>query len=151
MNTVYAIDSVLNLCEIIVKKPRQWLPWWLSWWRILLQCKRPWFNSWVRKFLWRRDRLPTPVFSGFPGSSVGKESACNVGDLGSILGLGRFPRGGHSKPIQYSCLENPHGQKSLVGYSAWGLKELDMTEWLSTAQHMMVLFLVFKESLCCLS
>ena len=37
-------------------------------------------------------------------------------------------------PLQYSCLENPHGQRSLAGYSSWGRKESDMTEWLSTAQ-----------------
>ena len=43
----------------------------------------------------------------FPGGSDGKESACNVGDLGSIPGLGRSPGGGHSNPPQYSCLENP--------------------------------------------
>ena len=71
----------------------------------------------------------------FPGGSDGKESACSVGDLGSIPGLGRFPGGGHGNPLQYSCLENPHGQRSLVGYSPWGCKESDMTEWLST-QHM---------------
>jgi len=35
------------------------------------------FNSWVGRILWRRDRLPTPVFVGFPGDSIGKESACN--------------------------------------------------------------------------
>ena len=44
---------------------------------------------------------------GFPGSSVGKESTCNAGDLGSIPGLGRSPGGGHGNPLQYSCLENP--------------------------------------------
>ena len=49
------------------------------------------------------------VSLGFPGGSVGKESACNVGDLGSISGLGRSPGGGHGNPLQYSCLENPHG------------------------------------------
>ena len=43
--------------------------------------------------------------------------------------------GGHGKPLQYSCLENPHGQRSLVGYSPWVCKESDMTEQLSTAQH----------------
>ena len=52
--------------------------------------------------------------------------------LGSIPGLGRLPRGGHNNPLQYSCLENPHGQKSLVGYSPWGHKESDKSEWLST-------------------
>ena len=53
----------------------------------------------------------------------GKESACNVGDIGSIPGLGRSPGGGHGNPPQYSCLKNPHGQRSLAGYSPWGHKE----------------------------
>ena len=44
---------------------------------------------------------------GLPGGSVGKESACNEGDLGSIPGSGRSPGGGHGNPLQYSCLENP--------------------------------------------
>ena len=39
---------------------------------------------------------------------------------------------GHGHPLQYSCLENPHGQRSLMGYSPWGHKESDMTEQLST-------------------
>ena len=64
---------------------------------------------------WRRDRLSTPVFLGFPGGSNSKESACNAGDLGLIPGLGRSPGGGHGNPLQCSCLENPHGQKSLQG------------------------------------
>ena len=71
---------------------------------------------------------------GFPGGSYGKESACNVGDLGSISGSGRSPGEGNGNPLQYSCLENPHGQRSLAGYSPWGCKESDMTEQLSTAQ-----------------
>ena len=50
--------------------------------RILLQCRKPWFDSWVGKITWRRDKLPTPVFFGFPGGSDSKESACNAGDLG---------------------------------------------------------------------
>ena len=49
------------------------------------------------------------------GGSVVKESICNAGDAGSIPGSGRFPGGGHDNPLQYSCLENPHGQRSLVG------------------------------------
>ena len=49
----------------------------------------------------------------FPGGSDGKESACNVGDLGSIPELGRSHGGGHDDPFQYSCLENLHGQWSL--------------------------------------
>ena len=81
------------------------------------------FNSWVGKFPWRRDRLATPVFLGFPGGSDGKESACNAGDLGLIPGLGRFLGGGHGNPLQHSCLENPYGERSLVGYSPWGHKD----------------------------
>ena len=65
---------------------------------------------------------------GFPGSSDGKESACSAGDLGSIPGWGRCPGGGHGNPLQYSCLENPHGQRSLAGYSPWGCNESDMTK-----------------------
>ena len=51
-------------------------------------------NLWVWKMRWRRDRLPTPVFLGFPGGSAGKESALSVGDLGSVPGLGRSPEKG---------------------------------------------------------
>ena len=50
---------------------------------------------------------------GFPGGSVSKESTCNVGDLGLVPGLGRSPEGGHDNPFQCSCLENPHGKRSL--------------------------------------
>ena len=71
-----------------------------------LQCRRPCFDSWVGKICWRRDRLPTPVFLDFPWGSAGKESACNVEDLGSISGLGRSPGEGKGYPLQYSDLEN---------------------------------------------
>ena len=64
-------------------------------------------------------------------SLVAQESTCNAGDLGSIPGLERSPGGGHGNPFQYSCLENPQGQRSLVGSSPWGYKELDTTERLS--------------------
>ena len=88
-----------------------------------------WFNSCIRRIPWRRDRLPTPVFLGFPGGSDGRESTCNVGDLGLIPGLGRSPGGGQGNLLQYSCLENPHRQRSLVGYQSVGCKELDMDVW----------------------
>ena len=64
------------------------------------------FHSQVGKIRWRRDRLPTPVFLGFPNGSAVKESACNMGDLGLIPGLGRSPGEGNSYPLQYSGLEN---------------------------------------------
>ena len=52
----------------------------------------------------------------------------------SLAGLGRSPGGGRGDPLQYSCLENPHVQRILVGYSPWGFKELDTTEQLNTAR-----------------
>ena len=61
---------------------------------------------------------------------MGKESACNAGDAedsGSIPGLRRSPGGGHGNPLQYSCLENYHGQRSL-GYCPKGHKESETTE-----------------------
>ena len=88
---------------------------------ICLQCRRPQFNSWVGKILWRRDRLPYPAFLGFPCGSAGKESDCNVRDLGSVPGLGRSPGEGYGYPIQYSGLENS------MDCSLWGCKESGMT------------------------
>ena len=66
---------------------------------------------------WRKDRPATSVFLDFLDGSDGKESTFNVGDLGSTPGLGRSPGGGHGNPLQNSSLENPHGQRSLAGYS----------------------------------
>ena len=90
--------------------------------KIRLQCRRPWFDSWVGKIHWRRDRLPTPVFLGFPRGSAGKESACNAGELGSIPGSGRCPGEGNGCPLKYSCLGNPMDRRSLAGYNPWGHK-----------------------------
>ena len=64
----------------------------------------------------------------FPRGSDGKVSAYNVGDLGLIPGSGRSPGERNGNPLQYSCLEKSHGQRSPVGYSPWGCKESDMTE-----------------------
>ena len=96
--------------------------------RIHLHCRRPQFDSWVRKIHRRRDRLPTPVFLGFPCGSAGKQSACNARDLGSIPGLGRSPGEGKDYPLQYSGLENS------VDYV-----ELDMTEQLSLSLQMCII------------
>ena len=71
-----------------------------------LPVMRPWFNSWVMKICWRRDRLPTPVFLGFPGGSGVKESACNAEDRGSILRLRRSLGEGKGYPLQNSGPEN---------------------------------------------
>ena len=74
--------------------------------RIRLKCRRFRLYSWIGKIPWRRDKLPTPVFLDFPGGSDGKESACNVVDLGLIPGFGRSFGQGHGNPLQYFCLEN---------------------------------------------
>ena len=63
-------------------------------------------SSWSKQIIWQ-------------SGSDGKESTCNVGDLGSIPGLGSSPGGEHGNPLQYSCLENPHGQRSLVVSKSW--------------------------------
>ena len=85
---------------------------------------------------WLRIHLPmqgTRVWSlvwelrGFPGGSDCKGSACNVGNLGSISGLGRSPGEGNCYPCQYSYLGELHGQRSEAGYSPWGHTESDMT------------------------
>ena len=74
---------------------------------------------------WRRDRLPTLAFLGFPCGSAGKESACNEGDLGLIPGLG-IPSGeGNGSPLQYSGLEMSMERLQatvLTGDSPWGAK-----------------------------
>ena len=72
---------------------------------------------------------------GFPGGSGGKESAYNAEDLGLIPGSGRSPGERNGNPLQYSCLEeNPHGLRSLVGYSPRGSKEWDMTEHITLSK-----------------
>jgi len=65
---------------------------------------------------------------GFPGGSDGKESTCNAGDLSLIPRLGKSSGGGHGNPLQYTCLKNPRGQRSLEGYSPWSYKESNTTE-----------------------
>ena len=68
----------------------------------------------------------TKVFRwGFPCSSVGKESACNAGDLGSIPGLGRSPGEGNGNPLQYSYLENPMERGVWRAIQPMGSQDLD--------------------------
>ena len=78
-------------------------------------CKEMWSLGWLP-----RDFIKF-CFVGyltlFPGASDGKENACNAGDLGLIPGFERCPRAEHVNSLQYSHLENPHGQRGLVGYS----------------------------------
>ena len=110
-------------------------------------------SSWLRHWTWvssivgrlftiwaTREVLSRHTISS-GGVSDGKESTCNVRDLGSIPGLGRSLGGGHGNPLQYSCLGNSHGQRRLEGYSPWGRKEVDTIEQLGT-QHRGSLFLL---------
>ena len=74
--------------------------------------------------------IPRPYLDRHPRWLSGKKSAYHAGDMGLILGYGRFLGEENGNPLQYSCLENPHGQRSLAGYSPWGRKESDLTEQL---------------------
>ena len=79
--------------------------------------------------------------SGFPGDSDSKEPACNIGDWGSIPGLGRYPGEENGNPLQYSGLEKSMDRRALWGYSPWGRKKLDMTEQLT---HTHIVFSFFS-------
>ena len=102
------------------------------------------FNPWVGKIRWRRDRLPTPVYLGFPGGSAGKEFTCNVGDMGSVPGLWRSSAEGKGYPLQYSGLENSmdcivHGVAESqplslsLFYTWWVGVQYSVTGYLNTA------------------
>ena len=79
------------------------------------------------------------------------QRACNVGDLGSIPRSGRPPGEGNGNALQYSCLKNPKDKRGLAGYSPWGHKELNMTEWHSMLYNVIkilsLILLVFTFSL----
>ena len=65
------------------------------------------------------------ILLSFPGGSDGKASACNMGDPGLILGLGRSPGEGNGNPLKYSCLENPMGRGAWQAtVHTWSCKEL---------------------------
>ena len=89
----------------------------LSYQGICLQYKRAWFDCWVGKIPWRRDRLPTPVFFLFPCGSAGKVSACNVGDLGSVPGLGRSPEEGNGNHSHFLAWRIPWTVQSMGSQS----------------------------------
>ena len=68
---------------------------------------------------------------GFPHNSVGKESLCNAGGLGSIAGSGRCPEEGNGNPLQYSCMGNPMGRVAM-GATVYGVsKESDLAQQLN--------------------
>ena len=85
--------------------------------------RRPWFNSWVGKISWRRDRLPSQVFLGFPCGSTGKESICNTEAWVRSLGWEYPPEKGKG-PTPVFWTTEFH-----VLYSPWGCKESDTTDF----------------------
>ena len=113
-DTKYLINNTVNVSASLIAQLVKNLP--------TMQETPVQFLGW--KICWRRGRLPTPVFLGFPCGSAGKESACNKGDLGSIPGLGRSPGGGHGNPTPVFLPGESHRQRSLAGYSPWGHKSL---------------------------
>ena len=72
------------------------------------------------------------------------EATCQVGDVGSIPGSGRSPGEGNGNPLQYSSLGNPMDRRCLAGYSSWGCKESDTTQWLNH----IYLFTISPNSVC---
>ena len=87
------------LCIFDIGLPNIGLPLVVQMVKNLLQCRRPQFYPWVERTTWRRDRLPTPVFLGFPDGSDAEESACKVGNLDWIPELGRSPGEGNGNPL----------------------------------------------------
>ena len=76
--------------------------------------------------------LVSKIDTGFSGDSAVKN--LTAADVNSIPGSGRPPGEGHGNPLQYSCLENPMDKRTLVGFSPWGYKELDMAKTPSTSK-----------------
>ena len=98
------------------------------------------FLNYLKKFISEVIRAFTSF--GWSGSD-GKVSACNSGDLSSIPGWGRSPGEGHGNPLQYSCLENPHEQRSLADCSPWGCKDSNTTEWLKLSLSLYTVDLIY--------
>ena len=104
-----SIGLQLGTTEVTQHACNTWLPRWFSGKEVTCQCRshrRFGFDPWVRKIPQSRKQQSTPVFLCFPCGSASKESSCNVGDLGSIPRLGRFPGEGTGSLLQYSGLGN---------------------------------------------
>ena len=117
------------------------LPWWLSWYRICLQCGRPRFDPWVGKIPWRSAWKCTPIFQpgeshglsllSLYGGSDGKESTCQCRRLRFDPWVGKIPWRRARQPTPVFLPGESRGQRSLVGRSPWGCRESDTTEQLS--------------------
>ena len=130
-DSLHGLQPARLLCQGILQART------LQWAATLLSRRSFQPGGWtcVRLCLLPRRQILCPMsYLGSPRcGSDNKRSTCKAGDLGSIPGYGRCPRGGHSNPLQYSCLEN-HIDRSLVGYRPWGCTELDTTEWRTHSQ-----------------
>ena len=112
--------------------------------RKIALARNPWLSCNQLEH-WKRDRSSKRLCKNFNVNSNalmvlprwlrGNGSAFSEGDMGLTPTLGRSPGVGNVNPLQYSCQEKFHGQESLVSYSPWGSKELDMTERCTTALH----------------
>ena len=93
----------------------------------MLHFNSPFFLQ-IKSAVNKNFKLFSIISLDLPSGSDSKESACNAGDHCSFPRSGRSPGGGLGNPLQYSCLENLHGQRNLAGYCPWGSKEADITE-----------------------
>ena len=118
--------GVSALASVLPMNIQGWFP--LGWTGLISLQSKGLSRVFSSTTVWKHQFFSAQPSLGFSGGSGSKESACNVGDLGLIYRLERSPGGGHGSPLQYSCLVNPHGQRSLVGYSPQGRKESDMTK-----------------------
>ena len=110
----------------------------VSWLRIHLQCRRPLFDSWVRNIPWRRDRLLTPVFLGFPCGSAGRVHLL-CGRPGFDPWVGNIPWRGKATYSSILAWIIPW-----TVYSSWGHNEQDTTERLSLSEEVSILFFYFR-------
>ena len=102
------------------------------------------FLNWVFIFLLLNFESCLYILGTFQVVLVVKNRPANardIGDTGLISRSGRSPGGRNGNPLQYSCLENPHGQRSLMGYNPWDSKKLNMTEQLSNLDQVILIFL----------
>ena len=125
----WALESPSSLCLSFQPQGQKWPQWWLT-------SGLPVHSVWpfISSVILVADSLClilTAEPPGFPHGSVVKNLPARAGDardVGLISGSGRSLGGGNGNPLQYCCLLKSHGQRSLLGYSLWGSKELDTAE-----------------------
>ena len=115
---------------------------------IHIEIRRPRFDSWVRNIPWRRDGLPTPVFSSFPSGSNDKESTCSMGDMGSVLGWEDPLEEGMATHSSIPAWRIPWTEESSRLQSiGWQRVGHDWTIKDSTAQYSMEIHISFQKDL----